>query len=996
MKAQNSSHLLQIQGEQLLNNTEGSFKHITHTQNGHFALVGTVVSNTQRLDVRFAIADTEGKIVKDTTIVGGNDDDIANSVISTLDGGYLTIGATKSKRKGSIGKCDGWIVKTDENGTPLWDAVFGSLEDDVFRDGIEDDEGNFYITGERNNQLWFIKLDNYGDFVFEKTLGTAACGNALVRDCSGKIAVTGFDTEGGVIVCFDTEGKLLWQNHLPNAAGNDIIKDHEGHFVAVGTSYKRASLNDFLLIKTDTSGNVLFQKTYTGKGLGEDKAYAVVEDFNHHLYLVGQTKSYPKGSRRWQTWVIVTDSIGQELSRFLHNTPQDNMLNDALLTYEGHLVAVGENNKTAWYLDLGEVSQPLKTFDSTSYSSLIVTNTQLIDVDGVLMPDKERSYYEFYIQNKGTIPIYNLIAEVSQTGQASNFIWKNKDIHIGFFQAGEKRKVSIPLSIHAEATHFETDIMVSYAVKFKATQNILSPKWTFDVLCRPTPHAEITLLKHQFLTEVSNDLKMNKVITLRIDVENKGEQAIKGLRTFFTLPTNVHPLSQTFASLPVFTEQSQQVLTFDFKVDEVFQDSIVSIGFALRNDAGEVNINTNFDMPLPSFFVPQIVPSATVSKNKETYLTWLTTHRDERIVTEKELYRLQIKAVSPDDIYQNGFALRIFNNGVWRSIQNKTGRVKLKNIEGVNTFTFEKDIVLSAGENKIVAEITHKEGKAISDTLTVYYKYSKPNLYILAIGVPLPDLAFSTKDATDFSSLFKNQKGLLFENIIIKTKNTVEDTRQDALRRAFFDIQNDFSRHHLLKESDVVMVYISSHGFTNTENSYFKIAASDYDDLYRGVTTLDFERDIVEVLTPIRCKKVFFIDACYSGSIARNINQAGTKSLQDPPNWQSAIDRILKTQTGLSCLLSSQANEYSYEDAVWQNSAFTKALIEAFSDEKIKPLNCDKDGDRVLTLGEMTEFVIGRVPPLVQAIKKAKQMPMITPPQYPKDLPLFILQNKYP
>ena len=115
-----------LQREQKVGMSESSFKHSIQNFDGNFALVGSTKSalNTG-LDVRFTITNTRGTILKDTLIVGGNNDDMANSITTTLDGGYLIVGSTKSKRKGAIGKQDAWIIKTDENGTPLWDSVWG-------------------------------------------------------------------------------------------------------------------------------------------------------------------------------------------------------------------------------------------------------------------------------------------------------------------------------------------------------------------------------------------------------------------------------------------------------------------------------------------------------------------------------------------------------------------------------------------------------------------------------------------------------------------------------------------------------------------------------------------------------------------------------------------------------------------------------------------------------------------------------------------------------
>ena len=53
---------------------------------------------------------------------GGSGRDIANSIIQTRDGGYVVAGFTKSKGNGSG---DVWVIKLDEYGNVLWDKTFG-------------------------------------------------------------------------------------------------------------------------------------------------------------------------------------------------------------------------------------------------------------------------------------------------------------------------------------------------------------------------------------------------------------------------------------------------------------------------------------------------------------------------------------------------------------------------------------------------------------------------------------------------------------------------------------------------------------------------------------------------------------------------------------------------------------------------------------------------------------------------------------------------------
>jgi hypothetical protein len=62
---------------------------------------------------------------------GGKDDrnDSLDSIVPAGDGGFFMAGSTESK---SAGRKDGWLVRTDAEGTVLWDKNYGEQFDDEF------------------------------------------------------------------------------------------------------------------------------------------------------------------------------------------------------------------------------------------------------------------------------------------------------------------------------------------------------------------------------------------------------------------------------------------------------------------------------------------------------------------------------------------------------------------------------------------------------------------------------------------------------------------------------------------------------------------------------------------------------------------------------------------------------------------------------------------------------------------------------------------------
>jgi Secretion system C-terminal sorting domain len=103
---------------------------------------------------------------------GGEDEDFANSVEPTADGGYIVTGGTKSFAMGGI--CDllcndVYLIKTDENGDTLWTKAYGSLNEERGWSVRETSDGGYAIAGistgfgAGGEDFYFIKTDADGN-----------------------------------------------------------------------------------------------------------------------------------------------------------------------------------------------------------------------------------------------------------------------------------------------------------------------------------------------------------------------------------------------------------------------------------------------------------------------------------------------------------------------------------------------------------------------------------------------------------------------------------------------------------------------------------------------------------------------------------------------------------------------------------------------------------------------------------------------------------------
>lgn len=79
---------------------------------------------------------------------GAQEYDHANSVIQTIDGGFVITGQTESSFGGSNqGGYDGFVIKLDATGTLQWKKLYGGSNDDQIFSIRQNPDGTFIFAG---------------------------------------------------------------------------------------------------------------------------------------------------------------------------------------------------------------------------------------------------------------------------------------------------------------------------------------------------------------------------------------------------------------------------------------------------------------------------------------------------------------------------------------------------------------------------------------------------------------------------------------------------------------------------------------------------------------------------------------------------------------------------------------------------------------------------------------------------------------------------------
>ncbi len=286
--------------------------------------------------------------------------------------------------------------------------------------------------------------------------------------------------------------------------------------------------------------------------------------------------------------------------------------------------------------------------------------------------------------------------------------------------------------------------------------------------------------------------------------------------------------------------------------------------------------------------------------------------------------------------------------------------------------TFKKTVIVPTGSHKI--EVIYDGSTGIGRTKPFgVANYGKPNLHLLVFGTSPRDLKFTAKDAIDIADLFKSQEDKIYGKIDI-VKLTGEKANTTNMNR---EIERCATKFKLgdIRPADVVVLFISSHGFLDAGMLY--LHGDDYDAGAPTSTSVSYSF-ILEKLKSVKCKKLILIDACHSGG-----GRQGFKDINE------AIDSLSKLQDGIVTFASSSADQTSHEDSTWQNGAFTEALLSGLAGA------ADVNKDHFITLNEIWNYVKPEVQRLVLAVNRGIQIPQ-RPRSELSDIPFFALPEFLP
>jgi hypothetical protein len=326
---------------------------------------------------------------------GGSNNESAQSVVATNDGGYAVLGYTQSNDLDITDKLDTsfdfWLLKYDAQNNIQWQKTYGGSLDERGRNIIQTQDGGFAIIGSSqstdgdltdNNggqDFWLAKLDAQGNIEWQEVFGFSGndTGISVLQTSdlgyllTGVLDVTASGGQGNTgrvlerhaggdywAIKVDSSGSLEWSRYF---GGNftdtpeGAVESEQGDFIIAGGSdsadtdiTNNKGTYDFWVIKIASNGDFIWEKSFGGDQI--DEARAIIKSNDGNFVIAGDTRSdntdVSGNNGAADMWFIKINTDGELLwQKTLGGTSFD-VSRDIKLTQDNGLILTGSSRSS--------------------------------------------------------------------------------------------------------------------------------------------------------------------------------------------------------------------------------------------------------------------------------------------------------------------------------------------------------------------------------------------------------------------------------------------------------------------------------------------------------------------------------------------------------------------------------------------------------------------------------------------------------------------------
>ncbi len=292
---------------------------IQETADSNFMLSGSIPNNF--IDYGLIKTDRKGKVIWAKAYGLSGIADYPYSEQQTTDEGYIMAGVSLNNL---------YLVRTDSAGVLLWAKTFGnvrlgSMFDPVTPPSIQQTSDSGYIVGATILSFnvycyYLVKIDASGNLSWARKyqhVGFHMMGGPVRQTKDGGYILAGSHGATGTDVCLiktNAAGVIAWSKTYGISTTNDhpfAIKqtNDNGYIVSGFQGDWIAATNDMLLIKTDSAGNLQWDKVW-GDVTEYERATAVIQDHNGNFVVTGWYSTNGGGGLSYQTYLAKISPSG--------------------------------------------------------------------------------------------------------------------------------------------------------------------------------------------------------------------------------------------------------------------------------------------------------------------------------------------------------------------------------------------------------------------------------------------------------------------------------------------------------------------------------------------------------------------------------------------------------------------------------------------------------------------------------------------------------------
>ncbi len=304
---------------------------VLQTNDSGYIIVGGATTNFVggQSDVYLIKTNSNGDTLW-TKSYGSIGNDYGYSVKQTNDNGFIIAGVTDSFGAGGY---DVFLIKTNSIGDTLWTKTYGGLNDDYAESIDLTADGGYIITGYSYSfgagydDVYLIKADSIGNILWTKTYGNGNHdeGYSVKQTTDGGFIITGRFNNGSIfLIKTNSIGDTLWSKTYGGGIANSVQQTVDGGYIITGTQINGfdVSLTQIWLIKTNTIGDTLWTKVYddgsaTGNGYSvqqtTDGGYIIAGYYQNGMLLIKTDSNGNSGC--WQLdYLTYLNSIQPQVS----------------------------------------------------------------------------------------------------------------------------------------------------------------------------------------------------------------------------------------------------------------------------------------------------------------------------------------------------------------------------------------------------------------------------------------------------------------------------------------------------------------------------------------------------------------------------------------------------------------------------------------------------------------------------------------------------------